>query len=250
MQLVNTMLVATNMIMKTMKSTPKWPDDYQEWTGSFEELVTTAGKILEEIDPAGGVPTGSLVRYYQQQGAVGRGRKNGRSACFDHEDLARVVATKQMANQQVPLSITKEFLAYAPVDTIVRNSGICSDTTYSSPAAAASAVLSHQTGNEAERAVAKLLASSNYANCGLEGGSGILRGAIAPMPVEFSDVKNNALLMQSQPTLPPGGVVRYALTAGVTVEIPADGGRRKEQAEALRAFAQQLYPLPPNRSYP
>lgn len=244
--LVMTMLVSTNMIMKTMNKELQWPEDYQNWSGTFEDLVSAAGDILARIDPKAGVPTASLVRYYQQQGAVGRGQKKGRSSEFGYDDLARVVATKLMANQQVPLSISKEMLAYTSVDTIVRNAGIPDETLYASPAVATSVALSNQAGNQAELTVAKLLASASYGDTPMENMRGSahsymsLTGSL-PSPTRAM----NAAVVQAaapQPALPPGGVLRYTLAGNVVVEIPADGNQRTIQADALRTFADQIDP--------
>lgn len=92
-------------------STPLWPNDYHAWTGSFGELVRTAGQVLSEQDPQARKPTASLVRHYQQLGAVGRGMPQGRSRQFSFEDLAAVVATKGLVKRGVGLDMATQVLS-------------------------------------------------------------------------------------------------------------------------------------------
>lgn len=84
--------------MKTIL--PKtWPDDYRQWTGSFRDLVRVATEVLAQLEPEAKAPTERLLRYYQQEGVLGRGSRQGNSAVFNFADLERVVATKSLVQQ-------------------------------------------------------------------------------------------------------------------------------------------------------
>lgn len=91
----------------------KWPDDYKQWQGSFDELVETAGEIISKTTTETTKPTASLIRHYQQIGAVGRGEKMGRSRVFGFEDLVSVVATKGLVKQGIGLDITSSLVKKA-----------------------------------------------------------------------------------------------------------------------------------------
>lgn len=91
----------------------KWPDDYKQWQGSFDELVETAGEIISNITTETAKPTASIIRHYQQIGAVGRGEKTGRSRIFGFEDLVSVVATKGLVKQGIGLDITSSLVKNA-----------------------------------------------------------------------------------------------------------------------------------------
>ena len=232
-----------------MKDNRQWPDDYQNWTGTIDDLVREAGVVLRQISPEIEVPTLSGVRYYQNKGALGRGQKRGRVATFGFDDLATVVATKQMVNQQLPLALTRDMLSNTSVDTMMKSAGLEEYASYASPAVAATMALTHsdQQGNAAEQTVAKLLAASN-----LPGGyasNSILRSQIGGAQAFQTQTMLAAAIpsiapVAVKPSLPPGGVLRYALQSGVAVEIPADAHNRAAQAQALRAFADQLDPPP------
>lgn len=71
-----------------------WPDGYRDWSGSFQELVDTAAAVLAALEPSAKAPTARLLRYYQQQGVLGRGTRQGNRSVFRFADLERVVATK------------------------------------------------------------------------------------------------------------------------------------------------------------
>lgn len=246
-----TMLVITIMMVITMNDDPQWPEDYRSWTGTIEDLVREAGNILRQISPEVEAPTLSGVRYYQSKGALGRGEKRGRTATFGFDDLATVVATKQMVKQQLPLSLTRDMLSNAESNDLIKNAGLSEYSGYGSPAAAATMALTHSSrSNAAEQTVAKLLAASGL-SANYQSNSAIARSAacnpasVAASTPTFAAISAvGAAVAPTPPLLPPGGVLRYALDAGVHVEIPADSLNRMAQAKALRAFADQLDPPP------
>ena len=248
------MLVITNLIVMTMSKKLNWPEDYQSWKGGFDELVATSTQVLGDICPDAGPPTTSLVRYYQQQGAVGRGKREGRGSVFSFDELAQIVASKQMVSQQVPLAIAKEVMSNASIETIYRNE---SDTqAYQSfantPASAASMVMhlsSPEKGNAAEQLVAKLMSQNTISpkHQAISGSSLGLSNSVRSMTATISaqgSFPNTPVAPQLpyKPAIPPGGVLRYSLANGVCVEIPADQLDRQLQAQTLRAFADQLDP--------
>lgn len=79
--------------------TPRWPDDYRNWTGTIKELADTAGFILRTLDPDIKAPNIRLLRYYQQSGVMSRGQMQRGQAIFGFEDLERVVAAKGLVKQ-------------------------------------------------------------------------------------------------------------------------------------------------------
>lgn len=91
-------------------STRQWPQDYQRWSGSFSELVHTAGEVVAAQDPQARKPTASLVRHYQQIGAVGRGEREGKAKTFTFEDLAAIVATKGLIKQGLGLGVASSLM--------------------------------------------------------------------------------------------------------------------------------------------
>lgn len=246
--IVMTMLVMTIMIVNPMKENPQWPEDYRSWTGTIEDLVREAGNVLRQISPEVEPPTLSGVRYYQSKRALGRGEKRGRTATFSFDDLATVVATKQMVKQQLPLALTRDMLSNAESGAFMKNAGLDNYCGYGSPAAAATMALTQscQT-NAAEQTVAKLLAASGL-HATSPASNTMVRSTVShvskPSGITATAVAGPASPPLFATNLPPGGVLRYALDAGVQVEIPADIHDRTAQAKALRAFADQLDPPP------
>jgi hypothetical protein len=248
-----TMLVIIILIAMTMNNKLNWPQDYETWTGGFDDLVATSTQILNDICPDAGAPTTSLVRYYQQQGAVGRGKREGRGSTFSFSELAQVVASKQMVSQQVPLSIAKEVMSNSSIDTIYGESNMhhAYHSLSNTPAAAASTVMLRtdtKAVNPAEQLVAKLMSQSNSAprvgamSALQRGFSGQVGAMTSSLSMQASTVSAPTLPPPYIPAIPPGGVLRYSLSNGVSVEIPADQYDRQLQAQTLRAFADQLDP--------
>lgn len=231
------MLVITILLAKTMNKQLNWPDDYRNWTGNFDELVSTAAQVIEHLGMQVGSPTTSLVRYYQQQGVVGRGSRAGRGASFSFEELSQVVMAKQMVSNQMPLAIARAVMSNASADDIYKTASYQSYSACDTPAVAASVVMqtnTNKSGNAAEQMVAKLMGQSN------------LSGTSSPVRATASSVFPQAATIH-QPTQqnnPPGGVLRYTLPHSVQVEIPADQSDRIMQAQALRDFADVLDPQP------
>jgi len=75
----------------------------KNWTGTFDELITQANKILLKDDKNQKPINSRLARHYMQIGAVGRGVKNGRNAIFSLEDVNALVAVKKLASDGFPL---------------------------------------------------------------------------------------------------------------------------------------------------
>lgn len=232
------MLVITILLVKTMSKQLNWPDDYRNWTGNFDELVSTAAQVIDDLGMQVGAPTTSLVRYYQQQGVVGRGCRAGRGASFSFDELSQVVMAKQMVSNQMPLAIARAVMSNASADDIYKTAAYQSYSDCDTPAVAASVVMqtnSPARGNAAEQLVAKLMSQNN------------LSATPSQMrPIAAATLPQAAMTTtQPQPHIPPGGVLRYALAHGVQVEIPADQNNRHMQAQALRDFADALDPQTP-----
>lgn len=228
----------------------RWPDDYKEWKGNFDELIRTSAQVLRQVCPAVEPPTASLVRYYQNQGVVGKGTRQGRGAVFSVEELSQVVGAKQMVANQVPLAIAREIFnspEYAASTYLPKTSD------YASPAIATSVALQNadKGKNEAEKLVAHLMMQSSNTPAPQLGGTSHARRSLAAFlapagaHVPRVDTPVSAPLPpQTVSPLPPGGVLRYALDHGVCVEIPADDQDRRAQAQALRDFAERISPAP------
>lgn len=220
--------------MTIMNNAPSkvWPDDYLHWTGSFEDMLSQASEILATLAPGLEPPTASLARYYQQQNLLGRGTRKGRSSIFSFDDLATLVATKQMAKHlQSPLSVARHVFSNSPAATVSMS---------------AYGVAGNHEKNEAEKLVGKLLAQS-YPAPAAPVHMGSLQGQpllSTTHPTSFSATQSSALPVAP---FPAGGVLRYTLGAGVVVEIETTANDRTAQANALRDFANQLSPQPPHK---
>lgn len=99
---------------KTPASVLHWPDDYRQWSGDFRALVETAAEVLRALEPTAKAPNERLLRYYQQQGVLGRGRKEGNRSVFTFEDLDRVVAAKALVNNSWTLEHAATLFANTP----------------------------------------------------------------------------------------------------------------------------------------
>lgn len=224
-------------------SVPPLPDEWQNWEGTFDELILESGKVLAQVAPGTSQPSGSLVRYYQQKGVVGRGRTQGRTKRFGAEELAQVVSTKWLAEQSIPLSLAKTAVTSSPensqhhpaqalVAQLMQSAGL--GTTTSAPQSAAGGAGSLLDNAFPMRAIGG----------GTSGRSPILMVGQAPQAMVNSFVSQ---AIEPEPessppeyvSLPAGGTVRYALAAGTTVELATDGDI-KAQAQALRTLADQL----------
>ena len=242
--------------------TKAWPQDYLNWTGGFNELVDTATTILSDIAPEAKAPTASIVRYYQQQDLVGRGTRKGKTSEFSFQDLSQLVATKQMLDQQVSLSVTKNVFDHVPaayISSLDTSFGRYSST----PAMATSMALQAQTSGLLDSV------QEMASNVSLQG---------AALPESITDRKNTrasklvaGLLSQaySQDNSPPlprnltqphikstalGGSphrstqslsspsFKHTLLPGLVVEINPHHSDKKTQAAALRHLADQLDP--------
>lgn len=91
-------------------SPAKWPEGYRNWTGDFNDLVSTAGQIVARLNPGTKPPSASLIRHYQQIGCVGRGQKQGRASIFGFNELFQAVAAKDMAGSGMGLDLASQLV--------------------------------------------------------------------------------------------------------------------------------------------
>lgn len=226
---------------KSTSSTPALPAEWKNWEGTFDELILESGKVLAQVAPGTSQPSGSLVRYYQQKGVVGRGRTQGRTKRFGAEELAQVVGAKWLAEQSIPLSLAKTAVTSSPenpqphpaqtlVAQLMQSAGL------GGPAPSAHATVGRD-------ALLRSALGSRALGAGLP-----THSVSAAFPGSTPRAMANAFVPQasgldsSTPeyvSLPAGGTVRYALDAGTTVELATDGDI-KAQAQALRTLADQL----------
>lgn len=101
-----------------MNKSKQWPEDYQNWSGSFDELVDTARAIQSEWAPTEKLLNPRLVRHYQSVGAVGRGVREGRSSRFYFSDLAALMATKSLVKEGWTLSNAAPFATSMSAPTL------------------------------------------------------------------------------------------------------------------------------------
>lgn len=210
----------TNWIeaMTEKKKQPGIPPDLKNWKGNFDELVSTSSQVLSQISPGTSLPSGSVIRYYQQQGVVGRGTPKGRTREFSTKELEQVITAKQMAEKNIPLSLVKSALEAE---------------TGKSPAE----LLVSEMMNSAGLGTVKKQVKDQHNPLLATSASNL----ISPSPFytqrrasESSDEQASQYV-----TLPAGGTVRYELGSGVVVEMSTQE-KTEDQAEALRCFAQQL----------
>lgn len=187
-------------------SSKQWPADYLTWSGSFSELVKTASEVLALLEPHAKPPTERLLRYYQQQGVLGRGERQGNRSLFGFDDLERVVATKGLVQQNWTLdNASKLFSASVgsePVSALLYSPS-------PAPAAEASSVFLAQQAcapssavqEDATSVVARLMASSHAAQPNHVRSKSV-SPLVAPLPVSTAlggSIKTSAV-KSYQPT--------------------------------------------------
>lgn len=97
------------------KPTPlNWPDDYRNWSGTIKELADTAADVLRTLEPDVKSPNIRLLRYYQQSGVMGRGKKRGGQAIFGFKDLERVVSAKGLVKKNWTLEQAVSLMDSSP----------------------------------------------------------------------------------------------------------------------------------------
>lgn len=194
------------------------PPELENWTGNFDELVSTSSELLSRLSPETSAPSGSVIRYYQQQGVVGRGTPKGRTREFSSKELEQVITAKQMAEQNIPLSLVKSAL----------------DNDGKTPAEKLVSQMMSSAGIVGKTPVRSTIPSQS--------GPNLSASASNPLLMNMAAAANPAS-PASQPaqyvTLPAGGTVRYELGSGVAVELSTHE-KTENQAKALRLFAQQL----------
>ena len=204
--------------MTEKKNKPCIPSDLKNWKGNFDELVSTSSQVLSQISPGISLPSGSVIRYYQQQGVVGRGIPKGRTREFSTKELEQVITAKQMAEQNIPLSLVKSALEAG---------------TGTSPA---ELLVSQMMNSAGLGTVKKQVKDQN--NPLLAASAANLSFPSSLHTQGRASVPSNEQAGQYV-TLPVGGTVRYELGSGVVVEMSTQE-KTEDQAEALRCFAQQL----------
>lgn len=212
-----------------------WPQDYLNWTGGFDDLVTTASEILKQVAPGMKAPTASIVRYYQQQNLVGRGVRQGKTSQFSFEDLSQLVTTKQMLDQQVSLTMTKNVFENVPA-TYISQMDPSMGAYASSPAAATTMLLNNSSSFESN---GKNTKASQLV-------SGLLSQAYAQeAPVYQSGSVSTSGLGGAIGRNPFPPVIlpdRHVLLPGLVVEIYPQLSTPQAQANALRDLADQINP--------
>lgn len=218
----------------TDKYTPNvLPEEFKNWTGSFEDLVSTSTQLLAQLTPEVSAPSASVIRYYQQQGVVGRGITRGRTKVFTAAELEQVITAKQMAGQKVPLSLVRSAYETQPakattaqnlVADMMKRAGL--SQTY-----ATNSVLPKQTYRAAFQ-------PPKPVDPGLIEQAQALIGSSGP---QLDNLLNDVFKSQATQyvSLPTGGTARYTLSEGVSVELSTNGDIQA-QAQALHNFADQL----------
>ena len=193
-----------------------WPQDYQNWTGNFDQLLNAANIVLSQLDPNAKPLTARTLRHYQQTQVVGRGSKQGRSASFDFKDLSDVVATKNLVKEGWTLNHTSALLnspEYEPTSYFSNSQASVSDAS-----------------KNAINVVSGLLAassSSSPSNARGFAASNSLSAAIAP--------KMRAAI--SSPQLPEPVHV-YAVSPGVSLHCSPQWLATATVQEKSNAFSQ------------
>ena len=207
---------------------PKLPDQWNDWEGTFDELIVESGKVLAQVSPETTSPSGSLVRYYQQKGVVGRGTTSGRTKRFGAQELSQVVGAKWLVGNSIPLDLAKSAItgaaggeahpAQALVAQLMQSAGLADTVKAATPKTAAPMPSPRHSAFMAQS---------------VEG------GAMAMSNAMFSSTSSIGAPPIDYVSLPAGGTVRYALEAGTTVELATDGDIQA-QAQALQTLATQL----------
>lgn len=204
---------------------PTLPPELQDWTGTFDDLVSTSAHLLAQTNPSISAPSGSAVRYYQQNGVVGRGTAQGRTRLFSAKELEQVITAKQMAEQNVPLALVRSAIEQkqaTPAEQLVAQM-LRQSPTSDAP---------KMTSQLARSAIARRPLSGSVAPATAMFNQSF--GAGAPQMLQTAESEKSEYV-----TLPAGGTVRYALDAGTTVELSTHESTQA-QAEALRRLADQL----------
>lgn len=231
--------------MKTNNSPKQWPDAYRDWTGTFRDLATTATEVLAVLEPQAKAPTERLLRYYQHQGVLGRGEKQGNRALFTFADLERVVAAKGLVQQNWTLdNAAKLFSSAGEHPEAVSALLYASPTPMSSagPALNASAAsgleAAHPPGGEdASSVVARLMATSHglssphksVRSLGALGGQ--LSGVVSPAIASGLSGQLNASPVQS--IRPTPWLTVYLDEAAAQGATPAERAQACVSLEAL-----------------
>jgi len=215
------------------QETLKIPEEWNNWEGNFDELVVASGAVLKQIAPDVQPPSGSIVRYYQQQGVVGRGATQGRTKRFGADELSQVVSAKWLAQQNIPLSLARSAVVNSDKSEVVRSHPA---QTLVSQLMQNAGLLTQSTQKKPETDILRAFTAST-----VSGGTLGLSGASTP-------ALNKAIPRSKSSTsdyvsIPTGGIVRYSLDAGAVVELNTTGDIQA-QATAIQTFVNQLVSAP------
>lgn len=231
--------------MKTINSPKQWPDDYRDWTGTFRDLAITATEVLAVLEPQAKAPTERLLRYYQNQGVLGRGEKQGNRALFAFADLERVVAAKGLVQQNWTLdNAAKLFSSVGPHPEAVSSLLYASPTPMSSPGPALNASADSGMapacpagGEDASSVVVRLMASSHglssphksVRSLGALGGQ--VSGSVSPTLA--SDVSGQLNASPVQSIRPTSWLTVYLDEGAAQGAAPAERAQARATLEAL-----------------
>lgn len=236
-----------------MNSPKRWPDDYQDWTGNFDELVETARCIQQEQHaPADKLLNPRLVRHYQSKG-VGRGIREGRASRFGFADLAALLATKGMVEEGWTVSNAAPLANSVPAPALAT---LTSSYGSSSPSSAAAETA-------ASRLVRELMGDAlphgtpTFSTSGGGGHKGLLRGAVAyaqgqpsasnALAAHFSSRLTAAAapdlhfgsMSVGMPTTPTAIAPWLSLDFDAAAAAAATPEEREEAQKALRAWSKR-----------
>lgn len=220
-----------------MKESPqetlKIPDEWNDWEGNFDELVVASDAVLKQIAPDVHPPSGSIVRYYQQQGVVGRGETRGRTKRFGADELAQVVGAKWLAQQNIPLSLARSAASNSEKSEVVRSHPA---QTLVSQLMQNAGLLTQSTPKNPDTGILRAFPATTVSGCILG-----LSGASTPVLNEATPKSRGST--SDYVSIPTGGIVRYSLNAGAVVELNTTGDIQA-QATAIQTFVNQLVSAP------
>lgn len=104
--------------MKKTPATQTTLTDLKNWSGDFNDLVSTANDVLPSLNRSAAPITPRLVRRYQEAGAVGRGRREGKSSRFGWDELASLTMTKAIVQGGWPLEGAAALVSSTPTEAL------------------------------------------------------------------------------------------------------------------------------------
>lgn len=256
--------------MKKTPATQTTLTDLKNWSGDFNDLVSTANDVLPSLNRSAAPITPRLVRRYQEAGAVGRGKREGKSSRFGWNELAALAMTKAIVQGGWPLEGAAALVSSTPTEALATRltgeaAGDATAVGEPSPASRAQKVISelvYQTqpvvtlpGRLTSTATR---ASAQCANAQSGGVNWMAGGAVSGMASGFAGSSGEVspglaaapLVAEAQPET----WHKHAVVPWLEVSIAPDAAARASSAEvaqardALRRIGEQL--LPATRSTP